>query len=220
MTKLLGSIYFGRDDIMASAVDHGRVRPHQGHRDSTEKLACWLSFVTTLLSGKSLPKSPHHIRCHTMKAPESFYCQRRKLKPLGSTRFCRISHFPVIGLGQSPARFCCCACHIGWGERAGNSNIYRNILAILPSSDENISWSSDGTRKKVGLLLGRSKVSIPKWTHTGCKFKSLPAKKCQPSIFALLESVLCRKSESDTLFVKRPCLNGPKSLTLIFSFPY
>ena len=64
MTKLLGSIYFGRDDIMASAVDHGRVRPHQGHRDSTEKLACWLSFVTTLLSGKSLPKSPNHIRCH------------------------------------------------------------------------------------------------------------------------------------------------------------
>ena len=58
MTKLLGSIYFGRDDIMASAVDHGRVRPHQGHRDSTEELACWLSFVTTLLSGKSLPKSP------------------------------------------------------------------------------------------------------------------------------------------------------------------
>ena len=159
MTKLLGSIYFGRDDIMASAVDHGCVRPHQGHRDSTEKLACWLSFVTTLLSGESLPKSPHHIRCHTMKAPESFYCQRRKLKPLGSTRFCSISHFPVIGLGQSPARFCCCACHIGWGERAGNSNIYRNILAILPSSDENISWSSDGTRKKVGLLLGRSKVS-------------------------------------------------------------
>ena len=159
MTKLLGSIYFGRDDIMASAVDHGRVRPHQGHRDSTEKLACWLSFVTTLLSGKSLPKSPHHIRCHTMKAPESFYCQRRKLKPLGSTRFCSISHFPVIGLGQSPARFCCCACHIGWGERAGNSNIYRNILAILPSSDENVPWSSDGTRKKVGLLLGRSKVS-------------------------------------------------------------
>ena len=104
MTKLLGSIYFGRDDIMASAVDHGRVRPHQGHRDSTEKLACWLSFVTTLLSGKSLPKSPHHIRCHTMKAPESFYCQRRKLEPLSSARFCSISHFPVISFGE------CLAC--------------------------------------------------------------------------------------------------------------
>ena len=150
MTKLLGSIYFGRDDIMASAVDHGRVRPHQGHRDSTEKLACWLSFVTTLLSGKSLPKSPHHIRCHTMKAPESFYCQRRKLKPLGSTRFCSISHFPVIGLGQSPARFCCCACHIGWGERAGNSNIYRKWPAR---------WDSLGTLS--------IRLRLPSYIHKG-----------------------------------------------------
>ena len=74
--------------------------------------------------------------------------------------------------------------------------------------------------QKADMISVESKVSIPKWTHTGCKFKSLPAKKCQPSIFALLESVLCRKSESDTLFVKRPCLNGPKSLTLILSFPY
>ena len=156
MTKLLGSIYFGRDDIMASAVDHGRVRPHQGHRDSTEKLACWLSFVTTLLSGKSLPKSPHHIRCHTMKAPESFYCQRRKLKPLGSTRFCSISHFPVIGLGQSPARFCCCACHIGWGERAGNGDIYSHIFIFTIRQtllNKNISKHklSDYQRKGSGL---------------------------------------------------------------------
>ena len=200
LTKLLGSIYHGRDDIMASAIEHGRVPSHQGHWDSTEELACWLSLVTALLSGQGLPQSPHHIRCHTMESPKSFYCQRREFKPLGSTSFCSISHFPIIGFGESLACFRCCACYIGWGERAGNCDIYSNILAIVPSSDENISWSGGGAGKKVGLLLGRSKVSIPKWTHTGCKFKSLPAKKCQPSIFALLESVLCRKSESDTLF--------------------
>ena len=65
MTKLLGSIYHGRDDIMASAVEHGRVPPHQSYRYSAEQLACWLSLVTALLSGQGLPKSPHHIRCHT-----------------------------------------------------------------------------------------------------------------------------------------------------------
>ena len=91
MTKLLGSVHCGRDDIMTSAVKHGRVPPHQSNRDSTEKLARWFSLVTALLSGQSLPKSPHHIRCHTMKAPESFYCQRRKLEPLSSARFCSLS---------------------------------------------------------------------------------------------------------------------------------
>ena len=55
MTKLLGSIYHGRDDIMASAIEHGRVPSHQGHWDSTEELACWLSLVTALLSGQGLP---------------------------------------------------------------------------------------------------------------------------------------------------------------------
>ena len=48
MTKLLGSIYHGRDDIMASAVEHGRVPPHQSYRYSAEQLACWLSLVTAL----------------------------------------------------------------------------------------------------------------------------------------------------------------------------
>ena len=120
MTKLLGSVHCGRDDIMTSAVEHGRVPPHQSNRDSTEKLARWFSLVTALLSGQSLPKSPQHIRCHTMKAPESFYCQRRKLEPLSSARFCSISHFPVISFGECLACFRCCACHVGWGERAGN----------------------------------------------------------------------------------------------------
>ena len=159
MTKLLGSIYHGRDDIMASAVEHGRVPPHQSYRYSAEQLACWLSLVTALLSGQGLPQSPHHIRCHTMESPKSFYCQRREFKPLGSTSFCSISHFPIIGFGESLACFRCCACYIGWGERAGNCDIYSNILAIVPSSDENISWSGGGAGKKVGLLLGRSKIS-------------------------------------------------------------
>ena len=94
-----------------------------------------------------------------MESPKSFYCQRREFKPLGSTSFCSISHFPIIGFGESLACFRCCACYIGWGERAGNCDIYSNILAIVPSSDENISWSGGGAGKKVGLLLGRSKVS-------------------------------------------------------------
>ena len=118
--KLFGSIQSGWDDIMASAVEQGRVPFHQGHRDSTEELARWLSLITTLLPGQSLPKSPHHICCHTMKSTESFYRQRKKLESLGSTCFCSISHFSVIGFRESPACFCCCACHIGWGERAGN----------------------------------------------------------------------------------------------------
>ena len=159
MTKLLGSVHCGRDDIMTSAVEHGRVPPHQSNRDSTEKLARWFSLVTALLSGQGLPQSPHHIRCHTMESPKSFYCQRREFKPLGSTSFCSISHFPIIGFGESLACFRCCACYIGWGERAGNCDIYSNILAIVPSSDENISWSGGGAGKKVGLLLGRSKIS-------------------------------------------------------------
>ena len=79
MTKLLGSVYFGRDDIMASAVDHGRVRPHQGHRDSTEELARWLSLITTLLSGQSLPKSPHHIICHTMKSTDDWVLEKNSI---------------------------------------------------------------------------------------------------------------------------------------------
>ena len=136
MTKLLGSVHCGRDDIMTSAVEHGRVPPHQSNRDSTEKLARWFSLVTALLSGQGLPQSPHHIRCHTMESPKSFYCQRREFKPLGSTSFCSISHFPIIGFGESLACFRCCACYIGWGERAGNCDIYSNILAIVPSSDE------------------------------------------------------------------------------------
>ena len=144
---------------MASAVEQGRVPFHQGHRDSTEELARWLSLITTLLPGQSLPKSPHHICCHTMKSTESFYRQRKKLDSLGSTCFCSISDFSVIGFRESLACFCCCACHIGWGERAGNCNIYSHILTIVPSSYENISWSGGGAGKKVGLLLGRSKVS-------------------------------------------------------------
>ena len=71
---------------MASAVEHGRVPPHQSYGDSVEELARWLSLITTLLSGQSLPKSPHHICCHTMKATESFYRQREKLESLGSYR--------------------------------------------------------------------------------------------------------------------------------------
>ena len=35
---------------MASAVEHGRVPPHQSYRDSAEELARWLSVVTALLS--------------------------------------------------------------------------------------------------------------------------------------------------------------------------
>merc|ERR1712012_522246 len=68
-------------------------------------------------------------------------------------------YLSVIGFRESLARFCCCACHIGWGERAGNCNIYSHILTIVPSSYENISWSGGRAGKKVGLLLGRSKIS-------------------------------------------------------------
>ena len=77
LTKLLGSIYHGRDDIMASAIEHGRVPSHQGHWDSTEELACWLSLVTALESvsfkkgGRSKEFATHKSELLKKSAPTS-----------------------------------------------------------------------------------------------------------------------------------------------------
>ena len=131
--KLFGSIQSGWDDIMASAVEQGRVPFHQGHRDSTEELARWLSLITTLLPGQSLPKSPHHICCHTMKSTESFYRQGKKLESLGSTCFCSISHFSVIGFRESLASLALYRIFRAFSEKKcniifQNKNVKKSIL--------------------------------------------------------------------------------------------
>ena len=162
LTKLLGSIYHGRDDIMASAIEHGRVPSHQGHWDSTEELACWLSLVTALLSGQGLPQSPHHIRCHTMESPKSFYCQRREFKPLGSTSFCSISHFPIIGFGESLACFRCCASQTEWTVRNTYISKWREI---------HIQKLQMGGRRK--LRLGGRHSMAARGDMGRCKFMKL-----------------------------------------------
>ena len=86
------------------------------------------------------------------KPPRVSTARGEELQPLGSASIRRVSHFPIIGFLKSLASFSCRACHISWGERAGNSDIYGDVLAIVPSSDEDIPWSSSSSWEEMGFL--------------------------------------------------------------------
>ena len=148
----LCSIHLSRNDIRASAAQHHCISSHQRHREATEELAGGFSLFTALLPCQSLPNAPHHASCHTVEAAKSLHRQGEELQPLGSASIRRISHFPIIGFFKSLASFSCRACHISWGERAGNSDIYGDILAIVPSSDEDVPWSSGSSWEEMGFL--------------------------------------------------------------------